>query len=366
MKGSTNPMPSTPYLTLNLQTVTDAYNAMRAAMPDVTVYYAIKSNSDPGLARHIKSLGGSFEIASAPEMELLQDIGVNPADMLFTNPVKMLSHIERAHQAGVWRFSFDSEAELEKLTQAAPGTSVFVRLAAPKFKSAVASEGKFGVDAETACKLMVQAKARGLKPYGISFHVGSQMESPEPWGAAISEAAKLMRLLQEQGITVEFLDIGGAFPAYYSVDVPSIDEYGDFITKALQTMLPYQVAYAAEPGRYLVANAGVLTTTIIGIAERAGKTWLHLDAGAFNGMMEALETRNELLFPVSDSRNAAEKSTYHLTGPSCDSQDSILFNVQLSAGLQIGDRVFIHTAGAYTTCYASNFNGFDVPTTVLQ
>jgi ornithine decarboxylase len=91
--------------------------------------------------------------------------------------------------------------------------------------------------------------------------------------------------------------------------------------------------------------------------------WLHLDVGAFNGVMEALETRNALRFPMSDSRRAAARSRYHVTGPSCDSQDTILFDASLSAGLVAGDRVYLGTAGAYTTAYASAFNGFDVPLT---
>jgi len=359
------PTPPTPYLTLDLKAVCDAYAAMRQAMPDIEVFYAVKCNPHPVLVRHIAKIGGSFEIASAPEMDLLIAEGIDPKDVLFTNPVKITSHIERTWNAGIWRYSFDSQGELEKLAKIAPGASVFVRLEAPHFESSVASEGKFGVDVPTASQLMQQAVRLGLKPYGISFHVGSQMESPQPWVAAITAAAELMRDLQTHDITIEMLDIGGGFPAFYGKTVPGIGKYGSFITKALHDSLPYTVKYAAEPGRYLVANAGVLTTTVIGVAKRKGKTWLHLDIGAFNGMMEALETQNTLRFPVTDSLDNATKVLYHLTGPSCDSQDSILFDVPLSAGLNAGDHLYIQTTGAYTTCYASTFNGFDIPKTIL-
>jgi len=358
--------PSTPYLTVNLSAITDAYRVMQTALPGVRIFYAVKSNPHPGIIRHIAGLGGSFEIASAPEMDILREQGVDPRTLLFTNPVKMVSHIQRAWEAGVWRFSFDSQAELAKIAQAAPGASVFIRLEAPHFASGVASEGKFGVDTDTATRLMRSAVKLGLKPYGISFHVGSQMESPDPWEAAIRQAAELMRDLQTHGITITMLDIGGGFPAYYGQKLPPIGTYGKLIAAALAKHLPYMVEVAAEPGRYLVANAGVLTATIIGIAERKGKTWLHLDVGAFNGMMEALETNNTLRFPVTDSRSSKRVASYNLTGPSCDSQDSILFGVPLSAGLRIGDHVFIHTTGAYTTCYASTFNGFSVPGTIIE
>jgi ornithine decarboxylase len=119
----------------------------------------------------------------------------------------------------------------------------------------------------------------------------------------------------------------------------------------------------AEPGRVLVAEAGVLVSTVIGTARRYGRKWVHLDVGAFNGMMESLETHNTLRFPVTDSLRSDDVELCHLTGPSCDGQDTILYDVPLSKGLAAGDRVFIGNAGSYTTSYASTFNGFSLPST---
>jgi ornithine decarboxylase len=100
---------------------------------------------------------------------------------------------------------------------------------------------------------------------------------------------------------------------------------------------------------------------VIGTAVRGGRKWVHLDVGAFNGLMESLETGNRLRFPVRDSVGAPDPEPCHLTGPTCDSQDTILFDVPLSPGLTTGDLVFIESAGAYTTVYASTFNGFTIP-----
>lgn len=99
---------------------------------------------------------------------------------------------------------------------------------------------------------------------------------------------------------------------------------------------------------------------MIGTARRNDRDWVHVDVGAFDGLMESLETANTLAYPVSDSRRTTPRPC-HLTGPSCDSQDTILFDTALSADLTCGDRVYIGTAGAYTTAYAAPFNGFDVP-----
>jgi ornithine decarboxylase len=157
------------------------------------------------------------------------------------------------------------------------------------------------------------------------------------------------------------LDLGGGFPARYDRDVPGLADYGADIRAAVAAHLPYPVELVIEPGRALVAEAGTMTASVIGVARRGSRTWVHLDVGAFNGMMESLETGNQLRYPVTDSRHSPARTLCSLTGPTCDSQDTILHDVPLSAGLTVGDRVFLHVAGAYTTGYASRFNGFGIP-----
>ena len=178
----------------------------------------------------------------------------------------------------------------------------------------------------------------------------------------IAQAGATLAELADAGVTLEMLNIGGGFPARYGEPVPDLSVYGAVIQQALRH-LPYRLRVVAEPGRALVGEAGVLVATVIGTAVRGTQRWVHLDVGAFNGVMEALETRNTLTYPLSDSRRETTLARCHVTGPTCDSQDTILFDVALSAGLTEGDRVYIGTAGAYTTSYASTFNGFDVPRT---
>jgi ornithine decarboxylase len=170
-----------------------------------------------------------------------------------------------------------------------------------------------------------------------------------------------MEKLSAKDIFLRMVDLGGGFPARYSAQPLPLTEYATVIEAGLAE-LPYPVDAVIEPGRAVVAEAGTLTATVIGTAVRSGDRWVHLDVGAFNGLMESLETNNRLRFPVSDSRRSPVRDKFNLTGPTCDSQDTILFGVELSADLSTGDRVHIGSAGAYTTVYASTFNGFDVPT----
>jgi ornithine decarboxylase len=351
----------TPELVMDLDVVADAYRDLAAALPGVGIHYAMKCNPHPAVLRRLQLLGSNFEIASAPELDTLLELGVDPAQVIYSNPVKPISHIERTFRGGVARFAFDSLDELAKLGAAAPGSAVVVRLGAQPERSDVPSEGKFGVDPDVAVTLLLAAREYGLRPHGVAFHVGSQMLTPSAWKAPLQSVAQIMNELLRHDVFLGLIDVGGGFPARYGTVPLPPDEYGAVILDGLAE-LPYPVSVVAEPGRALVAEAGTLTATVIGMAERAGERWVHLDVGAFNGFMESLETRNRLRYPVGDSRGSARRDRYHLTGPTCDSQDTILFDVELSADLVTGDQVYVGSAGSYTIVYASAFNGFDIPT----
>lgn len=350
----------TPALEMDLGAVSAAYHRLTSALPGIELYYALKCNGFGPVLTTLRDQGCGFEIASATQLAGLHAIGVDPAQVLYSNPVKPEWHIAQAYAAGVRQFVFDSEHELAKLVRHAPGARVSVRLAAHGIDSDVPSEGKFGVDPEAAVALLLAARDHDLVPYGLTFHVGSQMMRPQAWRPPLRAAGEIMDKLAAENVFVELVNVGGGFPARYDVPPPALAEYGAVISEGLAA-LPYRVRAAAEPGRALVAEAGTLVATVIGTALRSGQRWIHLDVGAFNGLMESLETGNRLRFPVNDSRRSGDRELCHLTGPTCDSQDTILFDVPLSVGLSSGDQVYIGCAGAYTTVYASTFNGFDVP-----
>jgi ornithine decarboxylase len=126
---------------MDLDLVEDAYRRIVAALPMVTVHYATKCNPHPAVLARLHAIGSSFEIASAVELDTLRSIGVDPKELIYSNPVKPIEHIARAHRAGVRRFAFDSLDELAKLATVAPEAEVFVRLAAHQTVSDVPSEG---------------------------------------------------------------------------------------------------------------------------------------------------------------------------------------------------------------------------------
>jgi ornithine decarboxylase len=176
-----------------------------------------------------------------------------------------------------------------------------------------------------------------------------------------------MRQLQADGITLRMLDLGGGFPARYWEPVPSIEQIGGVIETALDELLPYlPETLVAEPGRHMVAETAVMVATVLGREERAGEDWLYTDVGAYNGLMETQQTVGQWRFPLWTSRAdhaTAPHVPYTVTGPTCDSSDTMFYGAPLPVGMTEDDRLFIASAGAYTLSYASSFNGFPPPAT---
>jgi ornithine decarboxylase len=326
----------------------------------------MKCNPAAEILTTLAGRGAGFEVASLGELRMLERIGIDPAGVLYSNPVKPPAHIAEAHASGLWRFSFDSSNELTKIAEFAPGSAVYVRLRVDDHESVFPLSRKFGAEVEDAFDLMMLAQRLGLRPYGITFHVGSQCGSAAAWRQAIGDSGALMSRLAAEGIQLSMLDMGGGFPARYVKDVPSIEVIGDMINPALAELLPYRPdLIAAEPGRHLVAEAAVMAAGIIGRERRGDENWLFADVGAYNGMMETLQTANGWDYPLWTSL-ADHAHVPHLpftvTGPSCDSSDTMFLNVMLPATLDVGDTLYIGSAGAYTLSYASTFNGFPPPT----
>jgi ornithine decarboxylase len=359
----------TPFLACDLGTVADRYAGLQKVLPEVEIHYAVKCNPSPEIVDSLLGLGSGFEVASLGELKLLLAQGVRGEDVLFSNTIKPGRHIIEAAEAGVWRFAFDSENELHKIATHAPGASVYVRLRVDDSTARFPLSRKFGAEGHTARALMLLARALGLVPYGLTFHVGSQCVTPGAWRSALAGAGRLMRRLEADGIVLEMIDLGGGLPARYVDRLPEIESFGRTIMTALDELLPYRPeTIIAEPGRYLVAESAVMVSTVLGREERAGEEWLYLDVGVYNGLMETQQTLNEWEYPLWTSRAdhaRAQRIPFTVAGPSCDSADTMFLATPLPSSLGVGDLLMIGTAGAYTLSYASNFNGFPPPTPIF-
>jgi ornithine decarboxylase len=360
----------TPYLICDLATVRDRVRQLRAALPGVRCHYAMKCNPAPQVLLAVADEGASFEIASLGELDRLRALGIGAADLLYSNPVKPPAHIEATWARGVRRFAFDGPGELRKLAALAPGSDVYLRVRVDDSASAFPLSRKFGAEPDEACGLLLRARQLGLRPYGLTFHVGSQCSDPDAWGRAIDRCGDVLRQLAVHGVRLEMLDLGGGLPARYSSGAASLDAIAGSIGRAIERSLPYEPpVLVVEPGRFLVAESGVLATTVLGRERRGAERWLYVDVSAYHGLMEAQQAGGSWDYPVRttavpvDGAEPAELVPFTVTGPTCDSSDTVFDRVLLPSSTDVGDRLYIGSAGAYTTAYGTSFNGFPPPAT---
>ncbi len=355
--------PATPCVIIDLETVRQRYAALLALLPDARIYYAVKANPAVPVLAALAGVDTGFDLASAGEIDRCRALGIAPGRFCFGNTVKRERDIAWAHALGIDLYAFDSLAELEKLARAAPGVRVFCRLSVHGRGAEWPLTRKFGCSPHLAEQLLVRAKALGLRPMGLSFHVGSQQTDPGQWAIAIGHAAGVFRSCQRQGVALELLNVGGGLPAQYRAPVPPLARYVDAVTSAVaRHFAGSSPQLMVEPGRYLVGDAGILRSQVLLIARhgsRDPRRWVYLDAGRYNGLAE---TQGESIrYRIRTPRDGGAAEPVVLAGPTCDSTDIIYdrANYALPVDLAIGDAVDFLTAGAYTASYASvEFNGF--------
>ncbi len=354
---------STPYIVTDLDKITANLASFQKHLPDVGIYYAIKANRDMPVLREINSRVAGFDIASLGELNLLLKIGVDPARIFYSNPVKIPHHVKSAFKLGVRYFAFDSVNEINKLAKYAPGSNVYLRLKVSDYGSKFPLSKKFGLDALYAADYCSLAQDAGLNVMGVTFHVGSQSENLQVWKTALELVGKTIQTLAARGIDIKMVNLGGGFPSDYGEPVPALKDIGAIIRSAKAEFLPAGIELMAEPGRSVVANSSTMVTTVIGREHRSGSDWLYLDVGAFHGLIEPLEMPG-WKYPVwSDRRAGGTDRSFVLTGPTCDAYDTLGTDYTLPSDLTVGDRLYIGSVGAYTSVYATRFNGFLPPRT---
>ncbi len=360
--------PATPVLVMDLDRVSSKYRELRYAMPQASVFYAVKANPISELIDRLAQSDCQFDVASEEEIRLCLASGVAPDRLSFGNTIKKRSAIKFAHQVGIRLFAADSEAEIRKIADAAPGAKVSIRLLTSGAGAQWPLSRKFGCSTEMAADLLRLAQKLGLKPHGLSFHVGSQQTDPNQWDAPIAESAALFRDMREEGIILKLLNLGGGFPASYRENVPDLHHFARVIELSIDRHFgPHRPEIAIEPGRCLVAEAGVIETEVILISQKSadGARWVYLDCGKFGGLAETMD--EAIQYPIEAVGRSSVTTPVIIAGPTCDSVDILYENAgyQLPVDLQEGDRIRIASTGSYTHSYASvGFNGFSPLSTI--
>jgi ornithine decarboxylase len=355
--------PPTPFVVVDLDVVAQRYAQLVEALPKARVLYAVKANPARPVLERLVALGSGFDVASPGEIDLCLAAGADPGALSFGNTIKKRRDVAYAASCGVRMFSVDAIEELDKVLSQAPSPgTVCVRIFHDCTGADWPLSRKFGCPVDTAAELLTVATDAGWTN-GVSFHVGSQQRHLHAWNDALSATAQLFEDSQALGARPTFVNLGGGFPGTYLDQMPPIHAYGTAISTAVNRAFANTLDQLyIEPGRYMVADAGVLRTEVVLVSQRSrddAQRWVYIDCGKFHGLAETMD--EAIRYRIRTAHDGTETGPVAIAGPTCDSAD-ILYektDYQLPLALKEGDHLDILSTGAYTTTYSSvGFNGF--------
>lgn len=342
-----------PLAVLDCDVVREQARRLRAALPGIALYYAVKALPHPAVVTTLDEAGIGFDLAGNGEIDLARKLRINPRRTLHTHPIKRDADIRAALRFGCTSFVVDNPDELRKFLPYRHRVGLLLRIAFRAEDAVVDLSRKFGCDPDEAESLLVRAARMGIHVKGLGFHVGSQARSPAAQVAAIERCATLFARADALGLpAMRMLDIGGGFPVPYTTGLASIEAYCAPLRRAL-ARLPAHVRFAAEPGRFLVAPAVTCIASVVGHADRDGRRWVYLDDGVYGSYSGRLFDHAH--YPLSCIPDNAPACATVLAGPTCDSIDIVAEDIELPR-LRTGDLVLGHMMGAYTLATATDFN----------
>jgi diaminopimelate decarboxylase len=339
------------------------------------ICYAVKANSALAILKLLSQNGAGFDIVSGGELQRVLAAAPDAVGrVVFSGVGKTAAEIDLALKTGILQFNVESEEELKLLAARARKFKIRARFAlrvnpdvfadTHPYISTGLREHKFGIDIRRARAIYkAAANDRWLEAHGISVHIGSQIRSADPFGAAIERVSKLVQQLGREGIALQAIDAGGGLGIDYHAGVfdaaAKVHEYAAALEHALGD---FKGRLLIEPGRFLVAQAGALLARVLYVKRNGKKTFVITDAAMNDLIRPALyQAHHEILPVVSDDRPT---QTADIVGPVCETGDFFARD-RTTPELRSGDLAVLLDAGAYGMSLASHYNTRVHPAEVL-
>jgi diaminopimelate decarboxylase len=362
----------TPCYVYSATAIKEKFRAYDAAFGDTAgdvghwVCYAVKANSNLAILKLLAQAGAGFDIVSGGELYRVLKAGGDPGKVVFSGVGKTAAEIDEALGAGIFVFNCESEPELALIDALAHRRGVKARVALrvnPDVEAAThayISTGrlahKFGVDIGEAEAVYSRARQHGnLLIEGVSCHIGSQLMSPGPVMQAVDRVLDLIGRLREKGFDIRHADLGGGLGVAYQAGevAPDIPDFVETLKAKVAARFPNGLHLMIEPGRSIVAEAGVLLARVLYRKTTGGKEFVIIDAAMNDLIRPALYGAHHEIVPVLD--RGFKKIRVDVVGPVCESGDFLARDREMPQVLP-GDLVAICSAGAYGFVQSSNYN----------
>ncbi len=364
----------TPCYVYSANTIRARFERLSRAFASVPhhVHFAMKANSNLSVLRLLQELGAGVDIVSGGELYRAREAGFVGRDVVFSGVGKTMLEIEQALQERVQLINVESEAELFAIEHVAARLDVIASIAirvnpevtveTPHAYIKTGEKGqKFGIprdDVERVASLVLELPHVQLK--GLGMHLGSQISNADPIRDALPRLLTLIETVRAQGHELEFMDVGGGLAVPYEPgeSEADVEDYAQLVIAAVRDV---GLTLMLEPGRFLVADAGVLLTEVLYRKHAAGKDFVVTDAGMSDLIRPALYQAFHQIDPVRDT---AGTLVADIVGPICESGDFYAKD-RVVADVSAGDLMVVRTAGAYGYTMASNYNSRPRPAEVL-
>ena len=355
----------TPLYVYGRERIEDAYRAYEEAFKTVPhrVCYALKANSSLGVLRVFASMGAGADIVSGGELRQALRAGFRPADIVFSGVGKTDEELRQGLDAGIGEFNVESESEMRRLSALARAGDrralVTLRVnpdVDPKSHPYISTglrENKFGVPIQEAPRILGEARGLGgIEVTGVQCHIGSQLRDLGPATEAVRALASLSRALLGQGFALRTIDIGGGLGVDY--DGSGAPAPAELAALVLPEIRDLGLKLLLEPGRSLIAAAGLLLTRVIAIKMNGAKRFVITDAGMNDLLRPSLYSAYHHIVNLSAPKGAPRVSA-DIVGPVCESGDFLAKEREI-AETKEGDLLAVLDAGAYSFSMASNYN----------
>ena len=331
------------------------------------VCYAVKANSNLAILNLLARLGSGFDIVSSGELERVLRAGGEPSKVIYSGVGKTVREIGRALEAGIHAFNVESEAELEQINQVAAGLNKIASVAlrvnpdvdinTHPYVATGLKESKFGIPIDMAAGVAADVRhLPNIRLVGLACHIGSQLTEMAPFIEALERVLELVDDLNDSGVDLGYLDLGGGLGiSYYDEQPPEPDEFVMALMEKLQTMgTRYRhLQIIIEPGRAIVGNAGALLTQVMYLKHNGNRNFAVVDAAMNDLMRPALYDAWHEIIPLAQ-HSQQEAYLYDIVGPVCESGDFLGRDRELA--IAAGDYLAVLSAGAYGSSMSSNYN----------
>ncbi|RVT42584.1 diaminopimelate decarboxylase [Rheinheimera sediminis] len=355
----------TPTYVYSRATIERHYKAFAEAAPsrDLLVCYAVKANSNIALLNLLARLGSGFDIVSEGELRRVLQAGGDAKKVVFSGVGKSVTEIEFALQTGIKCFNVESIPELERIQQVASRLNIIAPISirvnpdidakTHPYISTGLKANKFGIDINDAVAMYQQADAAShLKVCGVDCHIGSQLTETQPFLDALDKLLALIDKLAAVGIKLTHIDIGGGLGVPYDGETPP--HPAEYAAKVVEKLEAYpQLSLIFEPGRAIMANAGVLLTKVEYLKPGQEKHFAIVDAAMNDLIRPALYSAWQSIIAVQQKPDIPAV-TYDVVGPVCETGDFL--GKDRALAVEPGDLLVVRSAGAYGFTMSSNYN----------